>query len=138
MNIGLVSCTKLKRRTRCAARELYSASPLFRKAAAYCERHYDCWYILSAKHGLLHPDTVIAPYDVTLKAMPAAERRAWGRRVSAALRALGPPTFYAHAGHAYISDLEDVDLVNPLEGYGQGQRLQWYNEQAAKEGWQCP
>jgi hypothetical protein len=138
MNIGLVSCGKRKLARPCPARELYSASALFRKARAYCERHYDSWYILRAKHGLVCPDEVLAPYDLTLKGMPVADRRAWGRRVSADLRALGDRVFHAHAGKDYLEYVSGVKLVNVLEGLRQGERLRWYNEQAAKQGWECP
>jgi len=139
MDIGLVSCTKKKQDHPCPARELYAASALFRKARAYCERHYDAWYILSAKYGLVHPDQVLEPYDVTLKRMPMADRRAWGRRVSEQLWQLGDShIFYAHAGKEYLAYLSGVRLVNVLEGYSFGNRLRWYNQQAAKEGWTCP
>lgn len=138
MDIGLVSCSKSKLERAYPARDLYTASPLFRKARAYCERHYDAWYILSAKYGLVHPDTVIAPYDVTLKHMPRAECRAWGQRVSAQLRQLGQHTFYAHAGAEYLAYLKGVTIVNVLGGFTLGQRLRWYNEQAQLEGWLCP
>jgi len=138
MNIGLVSCSKSKLARPCAARDLYTASPLFRKARAYCERHYDAWYILSAKYGLVHPDLVIAPYDVTLKTMPQVERRAWGQRVAAQIRQLGHHTFYAHAGEEYLAHLRGITIVKVLEGCTIGQRLRWYNEQAAEEGWTCP
>jgi hypothetical protein len=139
MDIGLVSCTKKKQDRPCPARELYTASALFRKARAYCERHYDAWYILSAKCGLVHPDQVLEPYDVTLKRMPMVNRRAWGRRVSEQLWQLGDShIFYANADKEYIAYLSAVRLVNVLEGYSFGNRLRWYNQQAAKEGWTCP
>ena len=137
MRIGLVRCSKQKLGRACAGRDLYTASPLFRKARAYCERHYGAWYILSARYGLLHPDTVVAPYDLTLKGMPTAQRRAWAQRVSEQLRQLGPHTFFAHAGREYLEHLSGVMVVNLLEGRTVGQRLCWYNEQAAREGWTC-
>ena len=33
---------------------------------------------------------------------------------------------------------EKTRIINVLEGYTFGQRLRWYNQQAAKEGWVCP
>ncbi|WP_395858435.1 DUF6884 domain-containing protein [Arthrobacter sp. KBS0702] len=39
---------------------------MFKKASAYAELTCDRWYILSAKHGLLHPDEIIQPYDMRL------------------------------------------------------------------------
>ena len=138
MNIGLVSCSKKKLDHPCPARELYAASALFRKARAYCGRHYDAWYILSAKYGLVHPDTILAPYDVTLKRMARTERRSWGGRVSKQLQQLGRHTFYAHAGREYLEYLSGIRVENVLEGLTLGQRLRWYNEQAREEGWVCP
>jgi hypothetical protein len=138
MNIALIGCTRQKLGYPCPAHQLYSPSSLFRKARAYCERHYDAWYVLSAKHHLVHPDTVIAPYDLTLRDMSAAERRVWGRRVSKQLQALGDHVFYGHAGRLYLENLAGIQLVNVLEGYTIGKRLRWYNQQAAMEGWACP
>jgi hypothetical protein len=52
-------------------------STLFRKMMAYAERLIPkSTFILSAKYGLLHPDTVIEPYEQTLKRMKAREREA--------------------------------------------------------------
>jgi len=41
-------------------------SQLFKKASAYAELTCDSWYVLSAKHGPVHPGEVIEPYDVRL------------------------------------------------------------------------
>ena len=61
--IVLIQCTKTKREERAAARDLYDESAYFRDYRDYAETFGDEWYILSAKHGLLHPETEIAPYD---------------------------------------------------------------------------
>jgi hypothetical protein len=63
--VALVSCAKAKRTQAAAAADLY-VSPLFQKMAAFARATCSRWYILSAKHGLLSPDALIAPYDVTL------------------------------------------------------------------------
>jgi hypothetical protein len=76
LKVGLVACSKTKADGPRPAAELYT-SPLFRKAAAYCRRHYDRWFILSALHGLVEPSTVLAPYDLTLTALTPTEREAW-------------------------------------------------------------
>jgi len=103
--VGLVSCTKSKKKEPSLARELYMPSSLFQKERAYCERTYDEWYILSAKHGLLHPATLIDPYDVTLNRMRAKERRAWGARVWEQLQSLLPAELYFHGGARYREPL---------------------------------
>ena len=55
--IGLVSCTKTKLEQPAPPAELYAPSPLFSKARQYCEQNHDDWFILSAKHYLLEPDS---------------------------------------------------------------------------------
>src|SRR5947209_6085596 len=102
LTVGLVACSKRKAAGPRPAAELYT-SPLFRKAAAYCRRHYDRWFILSALHGLVEPGTVLAPYDRTLLKMPQAERQAWAGRVVADLegRGLRHAKFFVHAGRLY-------------------------------------
>lgn len=141
MRIGLVACGKVKRDRAVPARELYTSS-LFQKASAYAAKNYDFWYILSAKHHLLDPERMIAPYDVTLKRMNAAQRRAWATEVCRQLREQYPLSaathveFYFHAGMNYRRYLVDCLRSNgfvshaPLEGLAIGKQLQWYSEHA--------
>src|SRR2546425_12428966 len=101
MRVGLVGCVKRKGPNRAAAAELYT-SDLFRKRRAFVERSCDCWFILSAKHGLLRPGDGIDPYDLELKQLSAPDRREWSKKVVARLEGeIGPltgVTFEAHAG----------------------------------------
>lgn len=78
--IYLVSCVSKKQDIPCEARELYQ-SDWFKKARAYVEARGMPWFILSAKHGLVRPEEVIAPYEQTLNKMPVIERRAWAEGV---------------------------------------------------------
>lgn len=83
--IALVACGKAKLDRAAPARDLYIGN-LFRAARAHVEAaSYDTWYILSAKHHLVHPDTVIAPYDYRLPKR-ASVREAWARAVDCDLR----------------------------------------------------
>src|SRR3546814_14699200 len=72
--VFLVACVAAKLDRPAPARDLY-ASPWFQKARAYVERQGGAWFILSAKHGLIAPETVIAPYAETLGAMKAGDRK---------------------------------------------------------------
>lgn len=57
--IALIACASKKKPYRAKARELYD-SDLFRLSLRFAEEmEPDEIYILSAKHGLLHPDQVI-------------------------------------------------------------------------------
>ncbi len=81
--ITLVACSAAKAKEPKRARSLYT-SDWFRKARSYAEAREavcgDPWFILSAEHGLVHPDTELAPYDVRLDViiggvlMPTGER----------------------------------------------------------------
>ena len=126
--IALVSCVKQKAARPAAARDLYT-SALFKKMRQYAETTADTWYILSAQYGLVHPDTVIAPYEQTLKDLSAAARRVWAARVYEQLEAAGALTadvcFLWLAGQAYKQYLARLLAAfqqgDPLAGMRIGQ-----------------
>lgn len=79
-NICLIGCVKTKRSKPCAAVDMY-ISPLFRLRLRYAQKLGIKCYIISAKYGLLEPQTIIAPYNTTLKDMTSHERKMWAMRV---------------------------------------------------------
>src|SRR3954466_14680407 len=102
--IGLVSCGKEKARAACRARDLFT-SDYFRKMRQHVEGSCDEWWILSSRHGLVHPDQVLAPYEQTLSGARQQEQRAWAARVFDRIRAGHPDpeavVFELHAGADY-------------------------------------
>lgn len=134
--IALVACVGKKNSIPMPAQDLY-ISDWFRKASAYAMRVADEWYILSAKYGLIAPDTVIEPYDETLNRMPVAERRAWAKRVLENLdRVLQPgDQVVILAGKRYRENLVDpiwqmgCSVEIPMEGLGIGKQLRWLKQQ---------
>jgi len=118
------------------ARDLY-ISDWFRKASVYAARVADEWYILSAKYGLVAPDTVIKPYDETLNRMPAAARRSWAERVLPDLRRVLQPGDHVVilAGVKYRENLVNpmqkmgCRVEIPMEGLGIGKQLSWLKQQ---------
>ena len=140
--IGLVGCVKRKASSPRHARDLCSSS-LFQGRRAYVERSCDEWWILSAEHGLVHPEEVLVPYDTALKSVGRAARRRWSKRVLEMIdeRIASRPgdVIEIHAGAEY----RDFGLVaglvargcvvaNPTEGLPIGHQLQFYG-QAARE-----
>jgi len=131
----LVGCVKSKLGVPAPAKDLYT-SALFRKERAYAERAGARWFILSAEHGLVAPDTVLAPYDLRLSKTPRDYRRSWGRRVVEQLHeAVGPitgKTVEIHAGSAYSDAIRELlsrdgaTVIEPLAGLTMGARLAWY------------
>jgi hypothetical protein len=131
VRVALVSCVKAKRTSAAPAGDLYT-SQLFRALRAYAVTHADAWYVLSAEHGLLRPDQVVAPYQRTLKAMPKRERIAWATGVQQQLLAVLPTgaEVILLAGVRYREGLvpflrtHGFAVTVPLERLGIGKQLQ--------------
>lgn len=134
--IGLVGCVKEKGVTPTAARDLYR-STLFAGRRAYVERSCDEWWILSAEHGLVHPDDVLEPYDVTLNIMGRSAKRRWSDGVLAAIGGRVEPNvgdvFEFHAGAEYRNwglaeglRRRGCTVEIPTEGMLIGRQLQFY------------
>lgn len=147
IRMALVSCCGPKLAHAAPAKDLY-CSPLFRFARNWAERNADGWFILSALHGVVLPDQIIAPYDQKMPARPDL-RLAWGQRVTDqvlwrtrqffggdAATPPGPPvTYIALCGTDYTQHLELTGeglahrMERPLDGLMIGERLQWFKRQ---------
>jgi hypothetical protein len=133
--VYLVACAAKKRSSELPAEELY-CSDLFGKARAYVRRKVntgDEWYILSAKHGLLHPRKKIGPYNETLNHMRKPARLQWASRVMNELTKAvrSGDTIVFLAGQRY-RDLLEPEVVAlgcqiriPMRGMPIGKQLQW-------------
>jgi hypothetical protein len=134
----MVGCVKQKAATPRPARDLY-VSTLFAGRRAFVERSCSEWWVLSALYGLVDPQQVLEPYDVTLKDAGRAERREWSRHILAALDervALRTGDFAEiHAGSEYrdwglVDGLlaRGVTVEIPTEGMSLGRQLAFYAE----------
>ena len=137
-SLGLISCTKSKQDYECAAYEMYSTSDLFRKAYCYALNTYDFVAILSAKYGLLFPDDIIKPYDLTLNTMRSQQRKEWAKTVfyqmQNRLRLEDFDKIFFHAGKKYrehlIPKLENIGIQCeiPLQHLSIGKQKEWYKQ----------
>ena len=135
--LSLVSCVKSKRAHSAPPRDLYT-SPLFTMARDLIESQGAKWRVLSALYGLVDPDTIIDPYDRTLKRMGIAERRVWASNVLTDLLPLaenfGCVVFFA--GERYREFLTEpikrrgVLVKVPMEGLRQGEQLAWLSSRS--------
>jgi len=136
--ICLVACASTKQMQSASAKELY-VSPLFSKSRYWAEQNSDQWFILSAKHGLLTPSTLVEPYNMTLKNMNVNDRRTWADKVYAALLDITQEgdeiTFLAgkHYRQFLLPRLtqEGYQVCLPMEGLGIGKQLQWLTQNVA-------
>ena len=130
--VCLVACTS-KKGDQPATAEFIYRSPLFSAARSYAERRANQWFILSAKHGLLSPQDVIAPYNESLLSLSEEQRKAWATGVhesfSACVPAGGRVIFLA--GSAYRSYLtpafesEGRETAAPMSSLGIGSQVAW-------------
>jgi hypothetical protein len=138
--IYLVACVSRKRSLPTRAEALYD-SPLFDKCSRLARMRGDRWFILSAKHGLLRPDEVVAPYEETLNTMSADRRRAWASAVCRQLMEVTSPgdTLVFLAGSRYREGLipellhRGCKVEVPMEGLTIGRQLQWLDDQARED-----
>ena len=128
--IVLLSCVSQKLPLPARAGDLY-VSALFRKALRYAKSlSPDAIYVLSAKHGLLALDQVVAPYNLTLNQLGIAEVRSWAETTTAQLEAvtnLAIDRFIILAGDRYrrfiVPRLRFTEI--PLKGLSIGKQLQF-------------
>lgn len=104
--VTLIGCGKKKLPHLAKAKDLYIGQ-LFKFSRGYAERSTpNSWAILSAKYGLLLPDDLIAPYDITLTTMSKEQRANWGALVlSKILTTFPESSFQIIAGSAYTEPL---------------------------------
>lgn len=133
-HVALISCGKRKAERPAAVRDLYQGD-LFQKSLRYAEEvaEADEVYVLSAKHGLIALDEVIAPYEMTLNRMGVREVQDWADRVLNELRSvadLKEDGFTILAGDNYrkflVPHMRHVEV--PLEGLMFGQQLQFLKQ----------
>lgn len=131
----LVSCVGKKLARPAPAKELY-VSAWFLKARKYVESSGGDWFILSAQYGLVHPDQVIEPYELTLNRMAKPDRKKWAAGVFDRLLPHLKPGLSVTilAGSRYREFLEDrltsksAKVLVPMRGLGIGQQLKWLTD----------
>lgn len=131
--IVLISCGKNKTDKKNVAEKLY-ISPRFRKSLQYArENNADKIFILSAKHGLVHLDQELEPYDVTLNNKTAEERKQWSKLVIDELKKeanLDEDNFIILAGKDYceylLKDIKNYSL--PFKHLRHGEQHKWLND----------
>ncbi len=136
--VGVVACSASKfdpadfGKNTLPARQLYSKSDLFTKAAAFAEANTDDWVILSAKYGVVHPDDELPAYE---KRLPRGGDRAWAKGVRESLDSMFDPAFTHYvvlAGADYRKHVFEPGgyyFEAPLAGLGIGQQKAWLKSQ---------
>ena len=139
--VALVSCVSKKLTHPAPAKDLYCSS-WWQLAKKYTETSRLDWRPLSARHGLLHPEQILAPYEESLNNKSKEQRIAWSQKVVEQLLELAPAggTFVFIGGEKYrefvIPFLHNTPkekkylTLAPMAGLGIGRQKQWLKEMA--------
>lgn len=127
--LALIGCSKSKKQYKCSAMEMYSESELFKKTYKYCIKNkFSKIKILSAKYGMILPNLVIEPYDLSLYDMNKKEIDIWAKKIADKLNIT---EFEIHfmCGKKYyepiIKYLKNSNFKIPMIGLGIGERLKY-------------
>lgn len=142
--IALIPCCGAKLTKPTEAKNLY-CSPVFRATRALVLKWGLPWYILSAHLGLVHPETLVEPYDDDSFAKDgtspkdARRRRQWAINVrDQILVTFQPQEIVCFAGVNYVQFLKPLlekelyTVYLPFKHFGIGQQLQWLNKELHK------
>lgn len=134
VKIALIGCTSKKQDYPCKAIEMYTKSNYFNLKLDYCKKiNVDNIFILSAKYGLLEPETIIEPYDLHLGKTSKDYRIKWSQNVLNDLKEktnLENDEFIILAGNDYMKYLIEhiPNNYNPVKGLGIGKQLKFFKE----------
>ena len=141
VKIGLMATARKKSPTPAPVPEFY-ISPLFRKSVQYALQTYERIYFYNAKDGLLLPERIMEPYDVSIKTFSHSEKQRWAYQVISELKDYENPEdviVYLHGGYVYRKFLQPelenfgYEYIIPLKGLGIGEQLAWYDKQLRKK-----
>jgi hypothetical protein len=132
---ALISCSKSKGGHRDLARNMYVSS-LYSKSVMVAEGWGIPFSILSAKYGLLSPDDIIEPYDLTLKGASKQFKFDWAKKVDGQIRASANrhKCLIVLAGDDYYAPLIEagaespLSFLAPMRGISLGNRLVFLNQ----------
>ena len=119
----LIACSQSKLDHAAPARDLYTGQA-FKLAMKAAEAASADILILSALHGVLEPEDIIAPYDCFLGGLPTMERVIWATVTAAQLAPHRDRFAVILAGKHYAAACSDfTNKREPLKGLGIGQQL---------------
>lgn len=138
--ICLVACASRKKDGPRSAEELYD-SALFDGSRNYAKNRSDDWFILSAKHGLTPPSTMLAPYDESLVGTTSSFRQAWAEQAFGVLAKCTSQhdRIIFLAGKPYREYLAPLLIARgnltaaPLSSLGIGSQVAWLQKLASSQ-----
>ena len=140
-DVVLVGSVRSALHTAAPARELYT-NALFVRRRGYAEASGRPWFVVDGRWGLVAPDEVIAPSEVSLGDMPVPYRHGWaefvvgqlaGAMAPAGREALAGAVVEIHASDHHVDALRPAveragaTLVDPVAAHSLSETLTWYD-----------
>ena len=132
--IAIINCKAKKQNYTCLAEKMYDVSFQFRHQVDFLKEYYGNYLILSSKYGIVSPDTIIDPYELTLskgarlKNVPKLEGiklQNWILQVKSQLQSLS--TQYdqidLHISNAYLGYARHLCKKYPIVDEGNATRV---------------
>lgn len=137
--LALVGCGSEKRDKRTEAKSLYT-STYFAKKRQWAEG-CDTWRILSAEHGVVHPATVLEPYDTAMADLSDEQANEWATDVMADLRPLlsSFDEVVVLAGRDYFDPISDglrqaaLTVQWPFQGKRLFEQMEWLEQTSSPD-----
>jgi hypothetical protein len=126
----LIACSQSKLNRAAPARALYTGQA-FKLAVKAAEAAKADILILSALHGVLEPEDIIAPYECYLGGLPTIERVIWASVTAAQLAPHRDRFAVILAGKHYAAACDEfTNKREPLKGLGIGRQLSFLKNAA--------
>ena len=132
MRIVIIGCGKSKKSTAMTAENIYT-STLFSLSRKYAQLNSDRWFIVSAKHGLIAPDTVIEPYEQLLTGSLAPIAAKIQKQIRDCDSFPIAESIQVIAGRKYVDALRLTSVSEkiccPVEGMPLFRRMAWLSKE---------
>jgi len=99
--VTVIQCSDTKLDRPAPAWELYTGNVFRAQRQLAADLGYPV-RILSAKYGVLRPEEIVEPYDLSIRDLTADQQKKWNRHVRDELDATNADEFYVLAGRDYV------------------------------------
>ena len=121
--LAIINCKSKKQKHKCTAEEMYSVSFQFRAQIGFIKEYYDDYVILSTKYGIIYPNSIIEPYEISLakgsrlretSTLSDFEIEEWANSVNSQIQSLSNlyDVVDLHISNQYLKPIQKV-LNNP-------------------------
>lgn len=119
--VALVMCSDAKMQTQGQAKQVYRGK-LARKSLSWAASNCDHAFFLSASLGLVDPNEVIQPYNLSIRTLSSVQKKLWSLSVVSSLVSVFPDS------HNYrLLALTSKHYTSPLRGIAEAVGFSWYS-----------